>query len=1223
MSDQMNDRDFLLKEAQRIEQEAQSENKDRDYLNNLADEMDESRRGLLKDTGVGLMRAPSEFSRSILDGLADIDEWLGRKTGAIDVNPFDGDGIGIDEWNDEVHASPFRIVEQEVKEGLDMLPQTERFSGQLVEDGAKWAGWFVGAGKTKLLKLISNPWGRAAAAGAVADFAAFDEHEERLSDLLIQSDNGIANNILTQWLASDENDEWYEGRFKNAIEGGILGAATDGIIMGVRALRSARVAQREAREAARLDADEALIEQRMKNADENPFVADAAREVDEPTVRVEDADNRVAIEVADDVDTMAQKIETNLGGKTTRIAEILTEVVETGDVDLLLRELGDTINLRNVPADELSEMALKLGQAVFRMAEKDPKFSRETVEHWLTNGSRNLSDNLGVDVARLYTDMAEGGGNASRLVGTLIGLSDSMSRLAKDINVARAEAVSPRAVDEAMVQLEQLQYFSALAAGNSSAAGRALRSLRETKERLLKGVEDLKSEAEKLDDLEAKRKVLKAVEQFAREHNLRGTLGAARRAGWHRAEDALRQVGYGNMLSALSTHKANTLGNAIRWAQGMLNAPLSYIGGRIRFAGNKVLRRNTENMDFTSWDEVVGYWAGAKTGWDQSVRGTAHLISRAMDAVNPFVSTEQSLKEWAEESAELGNLWKTVITGSPVTDNLTRIGDRPLRESFTAESLFEGQKWFEEGPRYVKSLLSAIIDTTGKVYSVPTRVIVAVDELFKTVAFEQHVTMKSYADFAGDIRAGKLDVSEAAQIIHENQARAKSSRSIYNDAVDFAREQTFQKELPGFLGKFEATVQAIPMGWLVVPFIRTPTNLFKGAVETLGVTPLMRAVGGPAGKERDRAIGQLIVGTGFTLTAVSLAMDDRLRGGDRTGDGIEPYSIRIGDKWYTFNRLDPLGMALGLVADAVDGARNLDTAPEADHWTLQSLGIAASAVSQNLISKTWLRGLTDFLEAATENDPDQAANKWSRFMAQAGTNLLPFIGSNLERREAVEQDEFSRYVFNVVDQLKQRSVSDSFGIGVIVGNRQSLGIRRDVLGRPIAETSGRDTVVNASEGSPNLVDHVLADYGESWPEPARSFEKGQVRMDTNQYSRYMELRGQVVEIGGMNLEQRLEGMLLRNDRFANLPTDVQIDEIRGWFRQYQTVAKAELLKEYPDLQDRINATKQFEVDKYRSDTAVEADEAQATLNALLDPSASLTGKQQEQVQDVLSALTQQ
>jgi len=76
---------------------------------------------------------------------------------------------------------------------------------------------------------------RAALAGAITDFAVFDGHEARLSNL-IQQFPQLANPV-TEFLAADESDTEIEGRLKAMIEGIGVGAVVDTFILSLKHFR--------------------------------------------------------------------------------------------------------------------------------------------------------------------------------------------------------------------------------------------------------------------------------------------------------------------------------------------------------------------------------------------------------------------------------------------------------------------------------------------------------------------------------------------------------------------------------------------------------------------------------------------------------------------------------------------------------------------------------------------------------------------------------------------------------------------------------------------------------------------------------------------------------------------------------------------------------------------------------------------------------------------------
>jgi len=126
---------------------------------------------------------------------------------------------------------------------LPRMDDSETIGGQFSEGITQFAVGFLGG--QRVLKGVAEGVGavrKSMAAGALADFTAFDEHEARLSNLVEEHAPSLSN-PLTRYLAADDNDSWAEGRFKNALEGVALGGAVETafkLFKGVKGVRKAR-----------------------------------------------------------------------------------------------------------------------------------------------------------------------------------------------------------------------------------------------------------------------------------------------------------------------------------------------------------------------------------------------------------------------------------------------------------------------------------------------------------------------------------------------------------------------------------------------------------------------------------------------------------------------------------------------------------------------------------------------------------------------------------------------------------------------------------------------------------------------------------------------------------------------------------------------------------------------------------------------------------------------
>jgi hypothetical protein len=110
---------------------------------------------------------------------------------------------------------------------LEELLKTDPQAGtgaQIAGGVGQFVGAFAGIGK--LFKIGKGLLG-ATTQGAAADFLGFGGNDGRLTDVLLEL--GVPENRITDFLRTDPNDPDYVGRFKNALEGAVLGGLVDQI----------------------------------------------------------------------------------------------------------------------------------------------------------------------------------------------------------------------------------------------------------------------------------------------------------------------------------------------------------------------------------------------------------------------------------------------------------------------------------------------------------------------------------------------------------------------------------------------------------------------------------------------------------------------------------------------------------------------------------------------------------------------------------------------------------------------------------------------------------------------------------------------------------------------------------------------------------------------------------------------------------------------------------
>ena len=151
------------------------------------------------------------------------------------------------------------------------------------------------------------------------------------------------------------------------------------------------------------------------------------------------------------------------------------------------------------------------------------------------------------------------------------------------------------------------------------------------------------------------------------------------------------------------------------------------------------------------------------------------------------------------------------------------------------------------------------------------------------------------------------------------------------------------------------------------------------------------------GAEASKVLGQWAVGSALIGSAVMLAQEGRITGGGPRNPqarkamqdlGWQPYSIKIGDKWYGFNRLDPLASFFGIVGDYFELTQAVGASEEESRSVLESALVMLCAVGKNTTSKTYLQNVTSIL-SILENPDMSSLGRISSYGAQIAQGFVP------------------------------------------------------------------------------------------------------------------------------------------------------------------------------------------------------------------------------------------
>jgi len=559
-------------------------------------------------------------------------------------------------------------------------------------------------------------------------------------------------------------------------------------------------------------------------------------------------------------------------------------------------------------------------------------------------------------------------------------------------------------------------------------------------------------------------------------------------------------------------------------------------------------------------------------------------------------------------------------------DNLLDPSNRAFEEGQRAA--ITGQR-LQEGPlgNIVSDSAKDSIDKYAQFIRLPSRLLLTSDEFFKQLAYRRAARLK--AAMSG-IQQGIRDpkglaahitktvdgivteggrmmseeglVREASIIADKKGLKGKEkadfvikykddnfnpdSSALMQYAAEEAQYLTFTKELQDkTLGKvLQEATNKLPYLRLVIPFVRTPTNILKFAFER---TPFVVALkeerqklftefNSPDPILRARARGKAVT-AGVTMGALmDVAFNNReyITGGGPSNErekqslmatGWRPYSIKIGDTYYSYQRLDPLATPLGVIADIVEtGVKEEKAFDETDieHWSTSFM----LALTRNATNKSYLAGIQMWADAL--GDPD-------RYVEKLGRNYAGSLVPNLISQMSDYDTQAIKEARSVADVMKKK-----------LGLRGSLDTKRNVLGEEyVAEQWMSTGFINPIQLSTKKDDPVLTEmanlnhaFRQPQPQLGGQIDLLEYENDRGQsaHDRRLELL-KTVKMGGLTLRQSINKLIksrayqrLSPESEPGLPSP-RIGLINSLLTKYRKEALRQALREYPELDKQYSA----------------------------------------------------
>ena len=993
------------------------------------------------DIGEGIIETPvqtvgglSDAARETFEALSSLSDWLNENVTDLEIEG----GTGIEALDRPLDALAHLMPD---------IDEADTVTGNMVRSAAQFLGGFVGAGKFIKGKGLVNSMAK----GATADAVVFDPHEKRLSNMIEEFPE--LENPISEFLAADPNDSEAMGRLKNALEGLGLGALTEGVARGVKAVRSSRRAKAPAPEpeAPSINADDL--------GDINaPRVSSDAGTIDINFARIQSADD-VKLTMQELADSKYAEIdEARRGVRTHEMTEAAADEIDAFDV-LLNKRAADPSVTRPLTAEETV--------AARRMWTGSAEKLLDLAETAAANPSE----------ANLF--------NFRRMVAV-------HEAVQKEVLAVRAETA--RALDAWKIP----------AGGGKE----QMRSIENALEQF--GGADVSR------DLASRIAALRGGSLVDLDAVVSRSVGA-------RTRDAVIEAWIMGLLSGPKTHLVNT----------MSNTSVIFL---------QMLERGTAAR--------LGKLLGTKSGVELG-EGMAQWYGMTSGLKDALVFAGRALKT-GESGYGLGKI------------------DVPRQGAISSEAFqIASDTW-----------LGRSVDFLGSTARIPGRLLNAEDEFFKTIGYRMELHARALRQAAQEVHAGKVDpdgfkarIADLVENPPENLRLAATDAALY---------QTFTNKTGKFADGLRKVADADPSGFarVLLPFVRTPSNIMKFTFERTPLAPLMsqvRADIAAGGARGDLALARMGTGTAIMLATADMAISGSITGGGPDNpsrksammrQGWQAYSVKIGDRYFAYNRMDPVGMSMGLAADLVEILQNSDgaNAPEVE----KAMIAVTASIASNVTSKTYMRGVSDFFEMMS--DPERYADGYVQRLL--GTSV-PRVAAEIARIE----DPYLRESHSIIERIRSQTP----------GISKELPAIRDLWGNKIEFRSGLGWAYDAvspiysKKEDPSAIDSEIIRLGMNLRKPPRTVGIDGFSIDLDKYpgayQRYVELSGNALDhpAWGVGAFDNLNAIVKGNHPLSSVyemksdgPDGGKADYIRDMVHQYRALARQKLKEEFPGIEAEVN-----------------------------------------------------
>lgn len=367
------------------------------------------------------------------------------------------------------------------------------------------------------------------------------------------------------------------------------------------------------------------------------------------------------------------------------------------------------------------------------------------------------------------------------------------------------------------------------------------------------------------------------------------------------------------------------------------------------------------------------------------------------------------------------------------------------------------------------------------------------------------------------------------------------------------------------------------LGDVMMPFVKTPANLVKAVVDYSPVGVLNALVkdsknlksaidtGKNVSVAQRRYVNDLSKGiTGTLLMALygvlankeiikgDAADDKDVRNFERNILGMLPYSIKIGDKTYSYEWAQPVGGTMAVVANALEGYKTSKEQGDSGYLNIfNAIYSGAQAMGTTLFNLSFMDGLKSLF------DSDDFIQGVVDAIGAEPAKFLPTLVGQL----AQTMDEYNRTTYVSGNPLK---TNINKVLTKIPGARETLPATVDVLGR---EVEGNNSIFDAfinpvnyskenTSASANEIYNIYRETGNKAVIPPTApysitSKNKEYNLSPEETAAYQKTTGSIINSGVEDL--------LNNPDYNNMPVEDKAEVLTDLYAYAQEKAKAEAI----------------------------------------------------------------